>query len=136
SQPNYLNLFSGSTQGNTSDNVPTTPAGELTTTAPFTTPNLAVELRNAGLSFATYSDGLPATGSQVASAGNYWRKHNPVTNWQNNAWVSDATPPAVALPNTVPQSLNLPFTSFPTTAAGFASLPTISYIVPDQQHDM
>ncbi len=49
SQPNYLALFSGSTQGVVDDNQYT-----------FSGPNLADSLATAGLSFATYSEGLPS----------------------------------------------------------------------------
>lgn len=54
SQPNYLDPFSGSNQGVTSDNCP---AG------PFGADNLGAELLGAGLSFAGYSEGLPSDGS-------------------------------------------------------------------------
>src|SRR5262249_8750574 len=52
SQPNYLALFSGSTQGITDDSCPHT----------FATPNLASELATAKYSFAGYSEGLPEPG--------------------------------------------------------------------------
>ena len=54
SEPNYLALFSGSTHGVTSDQCPTS----------LHAPNLAADLISAGLSFAGYAEGLPATGSQ------------------------------------------------------------------------
>src|SRR5947208_9381113 len=44
SQPNYLDIFSGSNQGVASDTVP--PPG-----APYSTPNLTSELTGAGLTF-------------------------------------------------------------------------------------
>jgi hypothetical protein len=58
------------------------------------------------------------------------RKHNPVTNWMN-----DTNPTA----NQYPSSLNQPFTTFQDIAnspGGFANLPTVSYVVPDQDFDM
>ena len=58
------------------------------------------------------------------------RKHNPVTNWMN-----DANPTANQLPSTV----NQPFTSFQDIAngpGGFANLPTVAFVVPDQTYDM
>src|SRR5205085_9118223 len=58
---------------------------------------------------------------------NYVRRHNAWVNWQN-----DSSPSA----NQLPSSTNLPFTSFPTTASGFASLPTVSIVVPNLQNDM
>ncbi|MDH4235122.1 MAG: alkaline phosphatase family protein [Gallionella sp.] len=52
SQPNYLALFSGSTQGVTRNSCPHT----------FSTDNLASSLLYAGLSFASYSETLPVVG--------------------------------------------------------------------------
>jgi len=135
SQPNYLELFSGSNQGALTDGIPLTPDGKTTTTDPFITANLAAELRQGGYTFAGYSQTLPSVGSQAATSGNYARKHSPWTNWQNNAWTDDAHPPAVSLVNTLPKSVNLPFTSFPA-AANYASLPTLSFVIPDLQNDM
>lgn len=106
SQPNYLALFSGSTQGITDDSCPHT----------FATPNLASELAAAKYSFAGYSEGLPEPGFTGCSSGSYARKHNP--------WVNFAD---------VPASVNLPFTAFP---AGYGSLPTVSFVIPDLEHDM
>ena len=67
SQPNYLALFSGSTQGITDNSCPHT----------FTTPNLGHALLEAGLTFAGYSENLPSVGSLICSVGLYARKHNP-----------------------------------------------------------
>jgi phosphatidylinositol-3-phosphatase len=107
SEPNYLALFSGSTQGVTDDGCPYR----------FTAPNLATDLIRAGKSFAGYAEGLPGPGSPVCSAGDYARKHVP--------W---------AYFSSVPGSVSLPFTSFPATA--FARLPTVSFVIPDLCHDM
>ena len=106
SQPNYLALFSGGTQGVTGDSCP----------HQFTAPNLAADLRTAGKSFAGYAEDLPGPGSRVCSAGEYARKHAPWTDFSN-----------------VPGSSSLPFTSFP---ADFARLPTVSFVIPDLCHDM
>ena len=35
----------------------------------------------------------------------------------------------------LPSSVNLPFTEFPTDDAGFAKLPTVAFVIPDQIHD-
>ncbi len=107
SQPNYLALFSGSTQGIADDSCP----------HQFATPNLGSELIAAHLSFAGYSEGLPAPGSYTCSAGNYARKHVPWINFQN-----------------VPASASQPFSSFP--AGDYAKLPTVSFVIPDLCHDM
>src|SRR5438876_5789349 len=54
SQPNYIALFSGSTQGVTSDATPTN--------VPYTTPNLGAQLISAGRTFVGYSEDLPSVG--------------------------------------------------------------------------
>lgn len=111
SQPNYLDLFSGSNQGITDDSCPHTFAGVA---------NLGSQILAANLTFAGYSEGLPAEGSTVCSSGTapstYQRKHNPWVNFAN-----------------VPASSNLPYSSFPTD---FSLLPTLSFVVPNQCHDM
>jgi acid phosphatase len=107
SEPNYLALFSGSTQGVTSDACPVT----------FTAPNLASGLLAAGKTFTGYSEDLPATGSTVCSTGDYARKHVPWADFGN-----------------IPGSVNQPFTSFPAT--DFSSLPTVSFVVPNLCSDM
>ena len=63
SEPNYLALFAGSTFGVTTDACPVN-AGAA--------PNLASELLAAGYTFAGFSEGLPAAGSPVCSAGSSW----------------------------------------------------------------
>ncbi len=106
SEPNYLDLFSGMNQGVTDDSCPHT----------FSTQNLESELITAKRTFVSYSEGLPSTGSEVCTAGEYARKHNPWTNFSND-----------------PAALNQPFTSFPTN---YATLPTVSWIIPDLLDDM
>jgi len=111
SQPNYLALFSGSTQGITDNSCPHT----------FTTANLGHALLAAGLTFAGYSEDLPSVGSLICSVGLYARKHNPWVNWQDSAT------------NGLPAAANVFMTSFPTD---FSTLPTVSVIVPNQVNDM
>ncbi len=106
SQPNYLVLFSGSTQGVTGDDCPQT----------FTAPNLATALRQQGRTFTGYSEDLPSVGSAACSSGAYARKHNPWSDFTN-----------------VPPAANQPLTAFPTD---LAALPTVSFVVPNLQHDM
>jgi hypothetical protein len=107
SEPNYLALFSGSTQGIADDACPNR----------FTAPNLAADLIKAGKTFAGYAEDLPGVGSPVCSAGEYARKHVPWADFGN-----------------VPGSVSLPFTSFPATA--LARLPTVSFVIPNLCHDM
>lgn len=106
SEPNYLALFSGSTQGIISDSCPHT----------FTGPDLGSALIGAGDTFAGYSETMPAVGYTGCTAGNYARKHNPWANFTD-----------------VPSADNLPFTSFP---ANYGTLPTLSIVIPNLQGDM
>jgi hypothetical protein len=106
SQPNYLALFSGSTQGITDDSCPHT----------FTTANLGRSLLDAGLTFTGYSEDLPSVGYSGCSAGQYERKHNPWVDFSN-------------LPASVNQSMN----SFPSDPA---QLPTVSFVIPNLDHDL
>jgi phosphatidylinositol-3-phosphatase len=107
SEPNYLALFSGSTQGVTDDSCPHS----------FAQPNLAAELIAAGQTFAGYAEDLPATGSPVCSAGQYARKHVPWTNFSN-----------------VPAVDSKPFGAFP--AGRYTQLPTVSFVIPNLCNDM
>ena len=106
SQPNYIALFSGSTQGVTSDACPTS----------FSGANLGAQLIGAGLSFKGYSESMPANGYTGCSSGTYRRKHN--------SWVDFSTVPAAS---------NLTYASFP---ADFTTLPTVSFVTPNMCNDM
>jgi hypothetical protein len=114
SQPNYLVLFSGSTQG-VSDNL-------VPPDIPFTAPNLGRQLIDSGKTFTTYSEDLPEVGFNGAFSGAYARKHNPVTNWMGTG------------SNQVPATTNQPFSAFPS--GDFALLPTVCYVVPNLNNDM
>lgn len=114
SQPNYLYLFSGSNQGVINNNFPAN--------APFITPNLASLLEGAGNTFKTYSEDLPGVGFNGEYAGAYARKHNPVANWMGTGL------------NQLDSTVNQPFTTFPQ--ANFNLLPTVCYVVPNQDNDM
>ncbi len=116
SQPNYLDLFSGSNQGVTGDYAI---AG-----TPFSTPNLGASLIAKGLSFTGYSESLPAPGSLAYSStdNTYQRKHNPWSDWQS------ATPGA----NQLSASVNQPFSAFPTN---FNALPAVSFVIPNEAND-
>lgn len=106
SEPNYLALFSGSTQGLTNDSCPHT----------YSTPDLGSSAIAAGIGFAGYSEALPSVGYTGCSSGTYARKHNPWVNF-----------PAV------PASANQPFSAFPSD---YSTLPAVSFVVPDLTHDM
>lgn len=108
SQPNYLALFSGSTQDVTNDACPRR----------FENSNLASALLGHGLSFATYSESLPVTGDLSCSSHAYYRKHNPASNWQGSI---------------LPSDINKRFVDFPTD---YSKLPTIAFVIPNQDNDM
>jgi hypothetical protein len=107
SEPNYLALFSGSTDGVSDDSCPHT----------FTAPNLAADLAAASKTFTGYAEGLPAVGSAVCVLGNYARKHVP--------WVNFAS---------VPASASQPFSRFPGSRP--AALPAVSWVIPNLCDDM
>jgi hypothetical protein len=111
SQPNYLALFSGSTQGVVDDLTP--PAG-----SPYPGPSLGGELLAAGLSFAGYSEDLPIAGYAGDSFNGYRRDHNPWSDFSD-----------------VPVDLSHPFLDFPVQGP-FDSLPTVSFVIPNVAHDM
>lgn len=110
SQPNYLALFSGSTQGVTNDNCPQNFKN---------VPNLGAELISSGLKFAGYSESMPSAG--YTGCGSYFsfgyiRTHNPWADFKN-----------------VPAASNLTFASFP---ANYSRLPAVSFVIPNLCHDM
>jgi phosphatidylinositol-3-phosphatase len=109
SQPNYLDLFSGSNQGVTDDKTPKNK---------FKTANLASEIIAHGLTFGGYSEGMPKIGfnGPYDLKTNYARKHNPWVNFIN-----------------VPSTANMPFTSFPKD---YSKLPTVSFVIPNMDHDI
>ena len=73
SQPNYLALFSGSTQGVNDDSCPHS----------FGAANLGSEIIAAGKTFDGYSESMPKDGYTGCTHGLYARKHNPWVNFTN-----------------------------------------------------
>jgi acid phosphatase len=122
SQPNYLAIFSGSTQDVTNDDC----LGDVT---PYTTPNLAASLISNHFTFMGYAQTMPSAGfdecvyqkSTLTGADLYARKHAPWVNWQGDQ------------ANNIPPELSQPMTSFPQD---FSKLPTVSFVIPDMDHDM
>jgi phosphatidylinositol-3-phosphatase len=106
SEPNYLALFSGSTQGSTDDSCPHTLSGA----------NLASKLIGASLTFTGYSERMPSDGYTGCTSGPHARKHNPWVDFSN-----------------VPSADNLRFSRFPTD---FTTLPTVTVVVPNLNDDM
>ncbi|MFE5333596.1 alkaline phosphatase family protein [Embleya sp. NPDC056575] len=109
SQPNYLAMFSGSTQGVTGDECP--PPG-----SPYGTDNLGRQLIDVGATWGSYNEDWSASDPGACTSGSYARKHNP--------WLSFAN---------VPAATTYPMTAFPTD---YAALPTVSYVVPNLCNDM
>lgn len=107
SQPNYLALFSASTQGVTDNSCPLAFRNKA---------NLAAQLVAARLSFTGFSEDLPSPGYTGCKAEKYRRKHNPWVNFDN-----------------VDGSSNQPFSAFPST--NLAALPTVSIVVPNLCND-
>ena len=113
SQPNYLDLFSGSNQGIT-DN------GTYNTSTKLTSANLGAGLISRSKTFTTYSDALPSVGFDgESSSGKYVRKHNPAANWMGTGT------------NQIPTNTNQPFSTFPTN---FDNLPSVAFVIPDLCH--
>jgi hypothetical protein len=107
SQPNYLAMFSGSTQG---------VAGDECLSAKFPGPDLGGELIAAGRTFTGYAESMPSAGFTGCTSGEYAAKHNP--------WVDFAD---------VPASSNLTYAAFPKD---FTKLPTVAFVVPNLCDDM
>lgn len=106
SQPNYLALFAGWTQGITDDSCPHTFSGQ----------SLESELITAGKTFTGYAEGLPSVGSETCVSGEYARKHAPWTDFSKDI-----------------SKDNEPFTSFPND---FTKLPAVTWVIPNLLHDM
>jgi hypothetical protein len=122
SQPNYLALFSGSTQGVTDDKC-------LEAETPYTSDNMAASLINARYTFKGFAQSMPSVGytpcefkkSELTDGVLYARKHCPWVNWQGTG------------DNAIPANVSQPMTAFPKD---FSLLPTVSFVIPDQDHDM
>jgi acid phosphatase len=107
SQPNYVALFSGATQGVTDDTCPANLGAKA---------NLGQQLIGAGKSFKGYSEAMPSDGYTGCSSGTYRRKHN--------SWVDFSNVPAAS---------NVRYSSFPSD---FTQLPTVAFVTPDMCNDM
>ena len=113
SLPNYLALVGGSTFGIRSD----------CTTCFVSGRSLADTLAAAGLSWASYEEGLPSAGSEVPYSGRYALKHSPFLYFR-----SVRSSPAR-------RADVVPLTRFaPDLRAG--RLPAVSLVVPDLCHSM
>ena len=120
SEGNYFWLLSGSNQN--IKFVDAIPSKKNNPDYPFSAPNLAEQLINAGRSFKGYSEDLPAIGDPVERKGLYARKHVP--------WVSFANIPNGDTPE---NSSHLRFSDFP---GDYAKLPTVAFVIPNLVNDM
>ena len=108
SQPNYLALWSGSTQGVTGDQCPA--PGQ-----PFSGENLGHACEAAGLTWKAYSEDLPSAGSTDCTANSslYTRKHDPWTDFTN-----------------VDHTNEVPFSQLAADEAG-GTLPDLAFVIPN-----
>jgi len=114
SEDNYDSLFFGNAENGYADPCPNV-VGSV--------PNLADSLLSNGYTFCGYAEGLPSAGSTICSnSSTYYNIHHC-------PWAQSYTSVGGNLPVTCGQ----PFTSFPTN---YANLPTISWVIPNQNHNM
>jgi chitodextrinase len=74
SLPNYIAATSGSTQGVTDDNAPSS--------HPLNVPNLFLQVQTAGKEWRSYAESAPAN-CTLTNSGNYLVRHDPVTYYTN-----------------------------------------------------
>ncbi len=113
SQPNYLAIWSGSTQKITDDTCPAPGS-------PFSTPNLGQACEAAGLTWRAYCEGLPSDGYTGCSAdgGLYMRKHAPWTDFGN-----------------LNHNNERPYSDLATDLAN-GTLPNLAFVIPNMCDDM
>jgi hypothetical protein len=119
SEPNYLQLFSGSNQGVTTDLSGPCPG------APLNNCNLGSQIIQSGHTFIGYSEGQPSVGWISGDKGNYYTKHCP---WIN--WIGHNTNP-----DTIPVTSDQPYTAFPDSNH-YSTLPSMAWVIPNSIDDM
>jgi hypothetical protein len=137
SQPNYLDLFSGKNQDVHDDYM------IARDKRPFKADNLGAQLIRADKTFAGYSEDLPKDGDaeteyawapeDAGGTRDYARKHNPWCNWQDDSDPASPHSDSHCLPSTT----NRTFKEFKciSDSKDFSQLPTVSIVIPNQQHD-
>ena len=129
SEPNYLELFSGSNQGVTVDE------SGPDANAPFDDCNMGSSLISAGYTFIGYSETQPSPGWFNTDNGNYYTKHCPWINWMNG------DNGVICTKDSIPVGSDLPFAPVGTyypDSNHYSSLPTVSWVIPniiDDMHD-
>ena len=114
SQPNYVAIDSGSTQGCTTDSC----AGGYTAT------DLGGQLSSAHIPWTAYMEDMPSPCYTGDSSGNYVRKHNPFIVFQDNL------PPSPCHIQPYPGAANL------VAALDSSSAPAFVWITPNLNDDM
>jgi acid phosphatase len=112
SQPNYLALWSGSTQGVTSNECPLRGV-------PWSRENLGHLCERAGITWRAYCEDLPTAGSAAcqSSVGEYARKHAPWTNFDN-----------------LDHSNERPYTDLARDIAA-GRLPSLAFVIPNNNNN-
>jgi hypothetical protein len=112
SQPNYLVLWSGHTQGVTSDICPASGA-------PFAADNLGSACEAAGRTWRAYAEDLPEPGSAACTANNglYLRRHAPWAEFSNLTHANER-----------------PYSDLAADIAAGA-LPDLAFVIPNMCHD-
>lgn len=124
SEPNYLELFSGSNQGVLVDE--SGPDGS----APFNDCNLASALYAKGYTFKGYSESQPSVGYFSGDYKSlYYTKHCPWINWMNGDNGIDCTSDSVHAKD------DEIFTDFPDSNH-YSTLPTVAWVIPNIVDDM
>jgi hypothetical protein len=111
SQPNYIGLTSGGTQGIADDNNHTVDVR-----------NIADLIEEKGLTWKSYAEGYPGGCNLSASVGTYYRKHEPFLSYQN---IQSAPARCANIVNSSQLAKDI--------AAG--TLPNYSFYVPDINDD-
>jgi hypothetical protein len=127
SEPNYLDLFSGSDQGVIADE--TGPdAG-----ASFNDCNMASSVIAKGFTFKGYSETQPSVGWFSGNSGNYCTKHCPWINWMEGDNGSTCKSDSVPAKDDVPFA---PVGTYFPDSNHYSTLPTVSWIIPNLVDDM
>jgi hypothetical protein len=108
SEPNYVALYSGSTQGLRSDACPVN----------FNGPSLGGEALAYHSSVKGYMEDIPGVGSTVCESGEYVRKHNPLIDFTDT-----------------PTNRSVPYSRIVSDLRSGA-YPSIAFVIPNLVHDM
>ncbi|HWY97905.1 MAG TPA: alkaline phosphatase family protein [Bacteroidia bacterium] len=122
SEPNYLELFSGSNQGVSTDEI------GPDASAPFSDCNMASSMIQKGYTFKGYAETQPSVGWYMSNSGNYVTKHCP---WIN--WVGGTNADSVPIKDMVPFA---PVGTYFPDSNSYSTLPTLSWVVPNLVDDM